>query len=43
MAHVRTLYEERETLTAELEEENEQLKFQVENLQQELDGWYSAG
>ncbi len=36
--HIRSLSDERETLTVEFEAENEELKTEVERLREELDG-----
>lgn len=36
--HIRSLSEEREALTLEFEQENEQLKTQIDQLKQELQG-----
>ena len=36
--HIRSLSDERETLTLEFEAENEQLKSEIEHLKEELEG-----
>ena len=38
MEHIRSLSDERETLTLEFEAENEQLKSEIEHLKEELEG-----